>query len=213
LAVSADATTDPPPRQDAQSAERIASAVSAMVADHVRREIEAAERAADELKRRAEDRASVDRAEVHRLADLALARIDVVEDRVGRLLDQVREEVARVIEDVDRQDAPPLPDEAPAVADRSPGAGEAAPRAAEADGQSPSAPATPRRRGGLFGRRRGARFRCDVCGRVVEAGDDARDTWHSVGRMSLCPNCQSEGWELSDRGTVPYRASQHPHAT
>jgi hypothetical protein len=206
--MSADAMSDPPPRQDLPPSARIASEVSAVVADHVRGEIEAAERAADELARRARMQASVDRAEVHRLADLALARIDVVEERVARLLEQVREEIARVVDDVDR--TPAAATDEPPEADRSPAAPEPAAPVPERDGDAPVA-RNARRRGGLFSRRRSAPPRCDVCGRVAEAGEDARDTWSTVGRMSLCPSCRSEGWELPDRGTVPYRASQHPH--
>jgi hypothetical protein len=194
--MAADAASDPLSREDAA---RIASEAGAMVADYVRREIEAAERAADALERQARIDASLDRAEVHRLAELALARIGLVEERVAHLLEQMREEIARLVEDVDRMPAP-APDDPAAPS-------------SDSDGQTPVAPVARRRRGGLFGRRRGAAPRCDVCGRVADAGEDARDTWRMVRRMSLCPSCQAEGWELSDRGTVPYRASQRPDPT
>jgi hypothetical protein len=206
--VSADGTSGLSSRPELPPVGNIASEVGAIVAHHVRREIEAAETTASELERRARDRAAADRAEVHRLAAQALARVDMAQDRVARLLSQVREEVARIVEDVDRAQAPPAPVDPPQEAEPPP----AAPPSSVRDEREPAVTPAVRHRRARFGRRRGTPPLCDVCGRVAEA-DEGLEGWQRVGRMSVCPACQAEGWALSDHGTVPYRVAQDSHPT
>jgi hypothetical protein len=81
-----------------------------------------------------------------------------------------------------------------------------APQAVSAEAIPPHVSAGARRR---FGRRRGALPHCNVCGRVADSTDAAREHWVQAARMSLCPDCQAEGWQLPDGGTVPYRAAHH----
>jgi hypothetical protein len=198
--VSTDGSSGLPSRPEAPVVGDIASEISAIVAHHVRREIEAADATASALERQARDRATADRAEVHRLAAQALARIDLAQDRVTRLLAQVREEVARIVEDVDRVQAPSVPEGPPQAVEPPP--------APVRDEPAPAAVPAMRHRRPRFGRRRGTAPLCDVCGRVAEA-DEAVEAWHRMGRMSVCPECHAEGWALSDRSTVPYRAAQN----
>jgi hypothetical protein len=189
--MSTDASRGLPSRPEAPAVEDIASEVSAIVAHHVRREIEAAETTASELERQARDRAAADRAEVHRLAAQALARVDMAQERVMRLLAQVREEVARIVEDVDGVQAPQAAEPVSSVRHE----------------PDPAAGPAVRHRRPRFRRRRGADPLCEVCGRVAQA-DEPREAWHRTGRMSVCPDCHADGWALSDRGTIPFRAPQ-----
>jgi hypothetical protein len=54
------------------------------------------------------------------------------------------------------------------------------------------------RRGGLFRRlqRREPTLGCAVCGRTPEVGANSREIkrWHATGDVTLCPECQAEGW-------------------
>jgi rubrerythrin len=163
--------------------EQIAAEVGAIVAAEVRREIWAAERAADELRRRGRDGEAADRAEVERRAARALEEIKAVEQRIAGLLQGLRDDVTRLAVASD------LPQPRPVA--------------------QPAA-TLPRRR---FWRRRGALPPCSVCGRVAESNDDARERWRRSARISLCPGCQADGWQLPDRGMVPYRATQQANAT
>lgn len=235
--MAADESSAPLGPDGATPSERTASKVGAMVAEQVRRAIESAELSAQELHRRALDHASGHHDEVNLMAMLVLTRIDAVEAQVARLLDGVRDEVARIAEEAVRAEIaappqdPPSPVERSRVIELTPEAVQMEPAvdaaaearsnatvvhpASQGDGPtsdidsqvSPSRPAR-QRRGGLFRRRPPAPPRCDVCGRVAQAGDAALERWLQVARMSLCPECQAEGWQLPSGGTVPYRATR-----
>jgi hypothetical protein len=103
----------------AGSPEHAASQAGAIVADQVRAALEAAERAATDMRRRALDHASADREAVHGTAGLVTARIDLIEAEIGQLLQELRDEVARIVEEADRAAASPAVDP-PATASTSP---------------------------------------------------------------------------------------------
>jgi len=90
--------------------EQAASQAGAIVADQVRDALESAERAATEMRRRALDQASADREAVHGTAGLVSARIDLIEAEIGQLLQQLRDEVTRIVEEADRAAASPAVD-------------------------------------------------------------------------------------------------------
>jgi len=196
-------SSDPLTRDGATAPERTAAELGSIVADQVRAAIESAERSAEELRQRALDDAAADSEHVHRSAALVLGRIDAIQAQVTRLLDGVRDEVTRITEQADRAlDVPPDLVEPPTE-----------PPESQSDGSMPHAdpPASPKRparprRGGLFGRRRRALPPCAVCGRSAEDGDEELDRWQRVGRVSLCPDCQAQGWQVPEGGSVPYRS-------
>jgi len=159
-----------------------------------------------------------------------LARIDAIEAQVARLLQGARDEVARLAEEANRPEPEPLQVDPPSTAEPRP-ALEAAPEpqaerelepaaAASSGGPVGEAADEPRdthvrpanratrRRGGLFRRRPRAPRPCDVCGRAAEPGRDAFERWQQVARMSLCPECQAEGWQIPPGGKVPFRATR-----
>jgi hypothetical protein len=179
-------------RNGATAAERTAAELGSFVADEVRTAIESAERSAEELRRSALDDAEADRGHIHRSAAVVRDRIDAVEAQVGRLLDDLREEVARIVEQAERAlEERSAVAEPPAVAEEP-----------HRDGSKPQ------RRRGLFRRRRRALPQCSVCGRAAEEGDDDLEQWRRAGRVSLCPGCQADGWQVPEGASVPYRSSR-----
>jgi hypothetical protein len=210
---------------DGASAEQAASKVGAMVADRVRTALASAERAAADVRRRALDRASADREALHGTAALVTARIDLIEAEVGHLLQELRDEVALIVAEADRaadaaalHDADAEPDHVAASAGDEPAEPDVAveapdehvPAAAPRAGTSHAAPShetTGRRRGRLFRRLAPARA-CGVCGRAPSAEDPELEGWHQASGTSLCPECQAAGWQLPERGKVPYRSAQ-----
>jgi hypothetical protein len=102
---------------------------------------------------------------------------------------------------------PPHPDDAA----EEPGEDEpaVAPPPGAANGDTSPA-AAGRRRGGLFRRRSHVRA-CGVCGRAPGADESELERWQQSSGTSLCPECQAAGWQLPERGKVPYR-SAHPAA-
>jgi hypothetical protein len=225
--MTADQPSGRPEPDGAALSEETAAEVGAMVAEQVRRAIESAERSAEDLRRHALDRASADRESVHRMAALVVDRIDDVEATVGELLQTLRDEVARTADEVDRTEVanklPPEPDDrrrvAPEAAATPPvqpaGADARAAPAASPPAQStvpnaPTPPAAPepqakarQARRGLFGRR--GLPECAVCGRAPRPGDEALQSWHRTGKLSLCPQCQDDGWQLPAGARVPHR--------
>jgi hypothetical protein len=190
--------------------ERAAAELGSIVADQVRAAIESAEQSAEELRRRALDDAATDRDQVHQSAAVVLGRIDAIEAQVTRLLDGVRDEVARIEEQADRaQDAPPPLVDPPSGSERP----ESHPDGSMPDADPPEPPerVAPRRRhAGLFGRRRRALPQCAVCGRTAEDGERALERWRRGRRTSLCPECQDEGWQVREGASVPYRSPRGP---
>jgi hypothetical protein len=167
--------------------ELTAAELGSFVAEQVRAAIDTAEQSAEDLRRGALDDAAADRGHVHRSGALVLDRIDAVEAQVRGLLDGLRQEVARIVEQADR-----ALEERPAAAEPPPPG---------SDGSKP------RRRRRRFGRRR-ALPQCAVCGRAANEGDDDLDRWQRVGRVSLCPACQADGWQVPEGASVPYRSSR-----
>jgi len=227
--MATDQSGDSREAQNATPWERTAADAGSMVADKVRRAIESADQSARELRRRALADAAADREEVHRSAALVRERIDAVQAQVTRLLDDVRDEIERIVEQAERReeargserarwadaaaatvDVEPVLEPVAAAPRPSPAARPAQRNGPATDaGSAVPRPATQsRRRGGLLRRRRRALPRCAVCGRPAH-GDEALDRWR-VARTSLCPNCQADGWQVPDHGTVPYRAA-HPY--
>jgi hypothetical protein len=45
---------------------------------------------------------------------------------------------------------------------------------------------------------------CAVCGREREGNGSARE-WTDVAALTLCPNCQAQGWRLPEAGGLPFR--------
>lgn len=177
----------------ASPTEQTASDAGAIVAEEVRRAIESAASAAEELRKRALEHAAAGHDAVDRAASQVFARIDAIEAKVAGRLQEVRDEVAQITEEAKRpQPEPPRTD---------------TPSAAEPAATPAPSPA-PRRRGGPFRRRQRAPQRCDVCARSAQPDEHALGRWHQVARMSLCPECQAEGWQLPSGGTVPYRATR-----
>jgi hypothetical protein len=228
--MTADQPSGRPEPDGGAPSEETAAEVGAMVAEQVRRAIESAERSAEDLRRQALDRASADRESVHRLAALVIDRIDDVEANVGKLLQTLRDEVARTADEVDHtevarkaqpeshhggRDAPEAADSPPVqptVADAR-AAPAASPPVQSAVPDAPTPPATPqppaaarRARRGLFGRR--LLPECAVCGRAPRPGEEALQAWHRTGKLSLCPQCQDEGWQLPAGARVPYRPTR-----
>jgi hypothetical protein len=184
------------------SDERTAAELASMVAEQVRAAIQAAEQSADELRRRARDDAAADRDHLHKAADVVLRRIDGIDAQVARLLDGVRAEVMRIRDQAESAlDAPQPVVDPPSEPQRPDGS------TPEADPSVSPQRAAPRRHGRRFGRRRRALPPCAVCGRVAD-GEEAPEHWRQVRRASLCPQCQAEGWHVSEGASVPYRSPQ-----
>jgi hypothetical protein len=194
--------------------QQTAAEVGAMVAEQVRRAIESAERSADDLQRQAIDRASADGEAVERVAAGVLEQIDAVEAKIGRLLQNLRDEVWRTAEQAHRAEVANEVQPAPESEEQPP---EEQPAAEPAQSVQPEPPSQPRasqegvppprtRRRGLFGRRRGAP-RCAVCGRAPRDNENALEDWRRTGKLSLCPDCQQDGWQLPAGARVPYRST------
>jgi hypothetical protein len=211
--MTADQPSSRPEPDGGALSEETAAEVGARVAEQVRRAIESAERSAEDLRRQALDRASADRESVHRMAALVMDRIDDVEANVGKLLQTLRDEVARTADEVARTEV------ASKAQPESDHGGRAAPEAADSppvqsavpDAPTPLAtpqpPAAARRaRRGLFGRR--SLPECAVCGRAPRPGEEALQAWHRTGKLSLCPQCQDDGWQLPAGARVPYRPTR-----
>jgi hypothetical protein len=185
--------------------ERTAAELGSIVADQVRAAIESAEQSAEELRRRALDDAAADRGHVHQSAAVVLGRIDAIEAQVTRLLDGVRDEVVRIRDQADRANGAPQPVvDAPSGSERP----ESDPDGSTPNADPPMSPQgpAPRRRGRRFGRRRRALPQCAVCGRAAEDGEETLERWRQVGRTSLCPECQAEGWQIPEGASVPFRS-------
>jgi sec-independent protein translocase protein TatB len=94
----------------------------------------------------------------------------------------------------------PAEDEGSDKADAPPAAEDvaAAPPAAEEPAPAPKPAPAAQRRGGLFRRlqRRESTLGCAICGRTPDAGANSREIkrWHATGDVTLCPDCQAEGW-------------------
>jgi hypothetical protein len=178
-------------RNGATAAERTAAELGSFVADQVRAAIDSAEQSAEELRRHALEDAEADRGHIHRSAAVVRDRIDSVEAQIGRLLDGVRDEVTRIVEEAER-----ALEERSAAPEPPPGSAEPHPDRSK-----------PRRRRGLFRRRR-ALPQCAVCGRAADESDEDLDRWRRAGRVSLCPGCQADGWQVPEGASVPYRSSR-----
>jgi hypothetical protein len=86
-------------------------------------------------------------------------------------------------------------------------ADEAQPAAGRPDVPETPARTPPQRRGGLLSRlRRSAPPSCAVCARVSGPDEDVL-AWRRERYASLCPDCYAEGWELPERGTIPFRST------
>lgn len=185
-------------------AEQTASDAGAIVAEQVRQAIESAERAAEELQRQAVELAAADHDDVDRAASLVLTRIDALEAKVAGLLEEVRDEVGRIAEEAKRpQPEPPPMEEAALPVEPAP-----PPPPTSAPHPAPAATPQPSRRLGRFRRRSRAPQRCDVCARSAQPDEQELGRWRQVARMSLCPECQADGWQLPSGGTVPYRTTR-----
>jgi hypothetical protein len=185
-----------PPRQQA------AAEVGAMVAEQVRQAIESAERSADDLQRQALDRASVDGEAVERTAAQVLEQIDAIEAKVGKLLQTLRDEVSRTAQQGRRAEV--VNEEPPAPGLEGPASEELPPAESRAL-EHEVAPAQARRRR-RFGRRRRP-LGCAVCGRAPLANEEDLEGWSGTGKLSVCPDCQHEGWQLPAGARVPYRST------
>lgn len=175
---------------DESALERTAAELGALVADEVRAAIESAEQSAESLRRRALDDAQADRARLHRSATVVRDRIDEVQARVERLLDGLRDDVARIVEQSERALEERSTDAEPPLESAAP----------QADGSQP------RRRRGRLRRRQPALSQCAVCARIADEGDEELDGWRRVGRVSLCLDCQADGWQIPEGASVPYRS-------
>jgi hypothetical protein len=184
-----------PPTPDVSGPERTAAELGSIVAEQVRAAVESAQQSADELRREALEDAATDRDHVQRSAALVLGRIDAIEVQVARLLEDLREEVARIRDQSENVEGRPAPPTDPRSAPEVPGSQ-----------QNGAAPAAPRGRGRRFGRRRRALPQCAVCGRTAHADEEGLEQWWQARRMSLCPECQADGWQVPDGASVPYRA-------
>jgi hypothetical protein len=161
----------------AASTEQVASQAGAIVADQVRAALESAERAATKLRRRALDDASADREAVHGSAGLVTARIDLIEAEVGQLLQELRDEVARIVAEADRA-ADVSVTHPPVTASLSPPA-EAAPEVvAEPEPMSPQAAQEPTDADPAAGRADEERPTVEP---AIGTGDDAL-SWLATGR-------------------------------
>jgi hypothetical protein len=201
--MATDESSDPLARDGAAAAERTAPDLGSIVADKVRAAIESAEQSAEELRRRALSDTAADRDEVHRSAALVLGRIDAIEAQVTRLLDGVRDEVTRIREQADRPQDPPRAPVDPTAGPEHPDGS-----LPHAEAAVPSEGAGRRRNARLFGRRRQALPQCAVCGHAAEDGEEGLEHWRRVRRMSLCPECQAEGWQIPEGASVPCRSPQ-----
>jgi hypothetical protein len=182
-------------RPDATAPERTAAELGSIVAEQVRTAIETAERSAEELRREALEYASADRDHVDRSASLVLGRIDAIEAQVAQLLESLREEVARIRDPAHVVETEPAPPADPPSALEPP------------DSQlNGSTPAAPRRHGRLFARRWRALPQCVVCGRTALDGEEGLEQWWQARRLSLCPECQADGWQVPDGASVASRA-------
>jgi hypothetical protein len=86
---------------------------------------------------------------------------------------------------------------------------------AQADQPVPEGPpfGRKRKRRGWLKRRKSALFittsgQCAVCYRGFAAGSEealAESGWKISGELGLCPQCQSEGWQLPEGARLPYR--------
>ena len=186
--------------------ERTAAELGSIVAEQVRAAIESAEESAEELRRRALDDAAADRGHVERSAAVVLGRIDAIEAQVGTLLDQLRDEVVRIRDDPETAGVAPLADPPSGSAHPEPPAPASAP---DGDALESAQRPAPRRRARRFGRRRRALAPCAVCGRAPDDGEEDLERWLEVSRVSLCPDCQADGWQIPEGASVPYRS---PHA-
>lgn len=81
--------------------QRAASEAAALVAEQVRDALAVAERAAEDVRRRALDEASAQRHAVHATADEVLARIDELEGRLTRVLRELRGEAMQILRTVE----------------------------------------------------------------------------------------------------------------
>ena len=80
----------------------------------------------------------------------------------------------------------------------------------------PTATAEPGESRGLFARLRRSRSRafistqgyCAVCQRAFMAGSEENlglSGWRVSGDVGLCPDCQSDGWQLPEGARLPFR--------
>jgi hypothetical protein len=207
--MATDKSTAGAAQDGATPAEQTASEVGAIVAEQVRRAIVSAESAAEELREGALEHAAAGHDQLDRAASHVLSRIDAIEAKVAGLLQGVRDDVGRIAEEAKRPRPEPPRDDAPSAAPQA-GVAEPTPAAEQLPvSHAASAPApVRRRRGGLFRRRPRAPQRCDVCARSAQPDEQGLSHWRQVARMSLCPECQAEGWQLPSGGTVPYRATR-----
>jgi hypothetical protein len=192
VAMASEASSDAQP-PDATAPERTAAELGSILAEQVRTAIETAERSAAELRREALEHAAADRDDVDRSASLVLGRIDAIEAQVARLLESLREEVARIRDLADEEEQSATPADPPS-----------APEHPDPRGNG-STPAAPRRHRRLFARRR-ALPQCAVCGRTALDGEPGLEQWWRTRRLSLCPQCQAGGWQVPDGASVPHRA-------
>ena len=194
MAVASDASSDAL-TPDATAPERTAAELGSIVAEQVRTAIETAERSAAELRREALEDAAADREHVNRSAGLVLGKIDAVEAQVAQLLERLREEVARIRDGAQQIEEEPAPAADPPSEPEHPDAQ-----------RNGSVHAAPNRRGRLLAWRRRALPQCDVCGRTALDGEDGLEQWGRARRLSLCPQCQDDGWQVPDGASVPHRA-------
>ena len=162
----------------AASPEQAASQAGAIVADQVRAALESAERAATEMRRRALDHASADREAVHGTAGLVTARIDLIEAEVGQLLQGLRDEVARIVEEADRAVDASVTDPR-ATAPLSPPVEAAREVVAEPEPMSPQPVEEPADADPAAGRVDDERRTAEA---AIDAGDDARSSL-ATGRL------------------------------
>jgi hypothetical protein len=98
----------------------------------------------------------------------------------------------------DEADAPPAAEDVAADAPPAEDVAADADPAAEEPAPAPKPAPAAQRRGGLLRRlqRREPALGCAICGRTPEAGANSREIkrWHATGDVTLCPDCQAEGW-------------------
>lgn len=110
---STDADREPTAGGDGETRlQRAASEAAALVAEQVRDALAVAERSAENVRQQARDEASAQRDAVHTTADQVLARIDELEDRLARLLRELRDaamQVRRTVESPSGSEPAPQP--------------------------------------------------------------------------------------------------------